>query len=102
MAHGKTALNLPDNPERFYPGISVLRKEGFSSGRFYYEVQVKGKTEWDIGVGRESVNKKGGNSLNPERGYWTVGLRNRTKYWALQTPLSHCHWSRSTRGWACM
>ncbi|CDQ68829.1 unnamed protein product [Oncorhynchus mykiss] len=86
VAHGNTALNLPDNPERFYPGISVLGREGFSSGRFYYEVQVKGKTEWDIGVGRESVNKKGGNTLNPEHGYWTVGLRNRTEYWALTTP----------------
>ncbi|XP_035629620.1 zinc-binding protein A33-like [Oncorhynchus keta] len=86
VAHGNTALNLPDNPERFYPGISVLGREGFSSGRFYYEVQVKGKTEWDIGVGKESVNKKGGNTLNPEHGYWTVGLRNRTEYWALTTP----------------
>ncbi|XP_019910102.2 zinc finger protein RFP-like [Esox lucius] len=86
VAHGNKALNLPDNPERFYPGISVLGREGFSSGRFYYEVQVKGKTEWDIGVGRESVNKKGGNTLNPERGYWTLGLRNRTEYWALTTP----------------
>ncbi|KAF7658888.1 hypothetical protein LDENG_00005590 [Lucifuga dentata] len=86
--HGDVALDLPDNPERFYPGISVLGKEGFSSGRFYYEVQVKGKTEWDIGVGRESVNRKGGNVLNPEGGYWTMGLRNGKEYWALaSTPI---------------
>uniref|UniRef100_A0A667X9K4 Bloodthirsty-related gene family, member 25 n=1 Tax=Myripristis murdjan TaxID=586833 RepID=A0A667X9K4_9TELE len=84
--HGDVALNLPDNPERFYPGISVLGKEGFSFGRFYYEVQVKGKTEWDIGVGRESVNRKGGNMLNPEGGYWTLGLRNGKDYWALTSP----------------
>ncbi|XP_071374212.1 E3 ubiquitin-protein ligase TRIM21-like [Centroberyx affinis] len=84
--HGDIALSLPDNPERFYPGISVLGKEGFSSGRFYYEVQVKGKTEWDIGVGRESVRRKGGNMLNPEGGYWTLGLRNSKDYWALTSP----------------
>ncbi|XP_071763542.1 E3 ubiquitin-protein ligase TRIM21-like [Centroberyx gerrardi] len=84
--HGDVALSLPDNPERFYPGISVLGKEGFSSGRFYYEVQVKGKTEWDIGVGRESVSRKGGNMLNPEGGYWTLGLRNSKDYWALTSP----------------
>ncbi|KAL0963419.1 hypothetical protein UPYG_G00306190 [Umbra pygmaea] len=86
VAHSDTALNVPDTPERFYPGISVLGRQGFSSGRFFYEVQVMGKTEWDIGVGRESVNRKGGNTLNPERGYWTLGLRKKTEYWALTNP----------------
>ncbi|KAM3607972.1 uncharacterized protein V6R79_017041 [Siganus canaliculatus] len=86
--HSDVALNLPDNPERFYPGVSVLGKEGFSSGRFYFEVQVKGKTEWDIGVGLESVNRKGGNTLNPESGYWALGMRNNKSYWALSsTPI---------------
>uniref|UniRef100_A0A7N9ANK1 B30.2/SPRY domain-containing protein n=1 Tax=Mastacembelus armatus TaxID=205130 RepID=A0A7N9ANK1_9TELE len=86
--HGDVALNLPDNPERFYPGVSILGKEGFSSGRFYYEVQVKGKTEWDIGVGLESVNRKGENILNPENGYWTLGMRKENSYWALaSTPI---------------
>ncbi|XP_022055202.2 E3 ubiquitin-protein ligase TRIM39-like [Acanthochromis polyacanthus] len=84
--HSDVALNLPDNPERFYPGVSVLGKEGFSSGRFYYEVQVKGKTEWDIGVGLESVNRKGGSILNPENGYWTLGMRKDGSYWALNSP----------------
>ncbi|XP_070770468.1 E3 ubiquitin-protein ligase TRIM68-like [Enoplosus armatus] len=86
--HGEIVLSLPDNSERFYPGVSVLGKEGFSSGRFYYEVQVKGKTEWDIGVGLQSVNRKGGNILNPERGYWTLGMRKDKSYWALSsTPI---------------
>lgn len=86
--HGNVALSLPDNSERFYPGVSVLGKEGFSSGRFYYEVQVKGKTEWDIGVGLESANRKGGNILNPERGYWSLGLRKDKSYWVLSsTPI---------------
>lgn len=86
--HGDVALSLPDNPERFYPGVSVLGKEGFSLGRFYYEVQVKGKTEWDIGVGLESINRKGGNILNPESGYWALGMRKDKSYWALSsTPI---------------
>ena len=83
--HGDVALSLPDNPERFYPGVSVLGKQGFSCGRFYFEVQVKGKTEWDIGVGLESVNRKGGSMLNPEGGYWTLGMRRDKSYWALST-----------------
>ncbi|XP_037646478.1 zinc finger protein RFP-like [Sebastes umbrosus] len=86
--HGDVALTLPDDPGRFYPGVSVLGKEGFSSGRLYYEVQVKGKTEWDIGVGLQSVNRKGGNMLNPETGYWALGMRKDKSYWALSsTPI---------------
>lgn len=87
--HSDIALNVPENPKRFYPCVSVLGKEGFSSGRFYFEVVVKGKTEWDIGVGRESMNRKGGNTLNPESGYWALGLRNPKSYWALSsTPIA--------------
>lgn len=81
--HGDVSLSLPDNPERFYPCVSVLGKEGFSAGRFYYEVEVKGKTEWDIGVALESVTRKGGNMLNPDRGYWALGMRKDESYWAL-------------------
>ncbi|KAM9343928.1 E3 ubiquitin-protein ligase TRIM21-like [Pholidichthys leucotaenia] len=84
--HGDVALSVPDNSKRFYPGVSVLGKEGFSSGRFYYEVQVKGKTEWDIGVGLESVKRKGGSLLNPECGYWALGMRKDESYWALSSP----------------
>uniref|UniRef100_A0AAV2JX95 B30.2/SPRY domain-containing protein n=1 Tax=Knipowitschia caucasica TaxID=637954 RepID=A0AAV2JX95_KNICA len=86
--HNDIALKVPENPKRFYPCVSVLGKDGFSSGRFYFEVVVKGKTEWDIGVGRESMNRKGGNTLNPENGYWALGMRNPKSYWALNsTPI---------------
>lgn len=84
--HGDVADSYLDTPKRFYPCVSVLAKEGFSFGRFYYEVQVKGKTEWDFGVALESVNRKGGNILNPEGGYWTLGMRKDRSYWALNSP----------------
>lgn len=45
--------SLPDNPRRFSICSGVLGKPSFSSGRFYYEVQVGVKTEWDVGVARE-------------------------------------------------
>uniref|UniRef100_A0A3Q3G888 Uncharacterized protein n=1 Tax=Labrus bergylta TaxID=56723 RepID=A0A3Q3G888_9LABR len=54
--HGDVRKNLPDNPESFFPCVNVLGKQSFSSGRFYFEVQVKGKTCWDLGVVRESIN----------------------------------------------
>ncbi|KAL6470592.1 hypothetical protein MHYP_G00217110 [Metynnis hypsauchen] len=37
---------MENNPERFDYCHSVLGKEGFSSGKFYYEVNVKEKTKW--------------------------------------------------------
>ncbi|XP_068579428.1 E3 ubiquitin-protein ligase TRIM39-like [Cebidichthys violaceus] len=64
----------PDNPKRLDRSKSVLAKQSFSSGRFYYEVQVKGKTEWSLGVVRESINRKGENTESPENGYWTICL----------------------------
>ncbi len=64
-----------DGGDRFKYYLAVLGKEGFSSGCFYVEVQVKGRTEWDLGVARESVNK-GTIYLTPENGYWIVGRRN--------------------------
>ncbi|XP_060782281.1 E3 ubiquitin-protein ligase TRIM39-like [Neoarius graeffei] len=83
---GDKRQNLPDNPERFDLCVCVLGKEGFSSGRFYYEVQVRGKTEWTLGVARESINRKGEITVSPEDGYWCVKLRNKTKYKALESP----------------
>uniref|UniRef100_A0A4W5KWX6 E3 ubiquitin-protein ligase TRIM39-like n=1 Tax=Hucho hucho TaxID=62062 RepID=A0A4W5KWX6_9TELE len=66
--------NLPANPERFEHHHRVLGKEGFSSGSFYYEVQVKGKTCWALGMARESIKRKVVNLLSPVNGSWTVEL----------------------------
>ncbi|XP_026087280.1 zinc-binding protein A33-like [Carassius auratus] len=82
VRHGDIRQKLPDIPKRFDFLVSVLGKVGFSSGRFYFEVQVKGKTKWNLGVVRESINKKGDIQLNPSNGYWTVVLRNGNEYWA--------------------
>ncbi len=77
---GDIEQKLPDKPERFDPCPCVLGKEGFSSGRFYFEVQVKGKTEWDLGVVRESINRKGTITASPSNGCWSVWLRNGDEY----------------------
>ncbi|XP_042367429.1 nuclear factor 7, ovary-like [Plectropomus leopardus] len=85
---GEVKQNLPDNPERFNPSINVLGKQSFSSGRFYYEVQVKGKTSWDLGVVKESINRKQSIKACPENGYWTICLREGNKYKASALCLS--------------
>ncbi|XP_063356828.1 E3 ubiquitin-protein ligase TRIM21-like [Pelmatolapia mariae] len=83
---GDVKKNLPDNPERFSYCANVLGEQSFSSGRFYFEVQVKGKTDWDLGVATESINRKGQITLRPQDGFWTVRLRNGNKYEANDSP----------------
>ncbi|XP_078138352.1 E3 ubiquitin-protein ligase TRIM21-like [Centroberyx gerrardi] len=82
---GDVRKNLPDNPERFSLYVNVLGKS-FSSGRFYYEVQVKGKTEWGLGVARGSIDRKGLMSPSPDNGYLTVWLSNGNEYKAPADP----------------
>ncbi|XP_029901522.1 E3 ubiquitin-protein ligase TRIM21-like [Myripristis murdjan] len=80
VKHGDVKKNLPDNPERFSSCPCVFGQQSFSSGRFYYEVLVKGKTKWDLGVARESINRRGQITLDPNHGYWNVCLRNENEY----------------------
>ncbi|KAJ3582240.1 hypothetical protein NHX12_015713, partial [Muraenolepis orangiensis] len=73
---GGVGKELPDNPKRFTRYIYVLTRQSFSSGRFYFEVQVKDKTEWLLGVTRESVNRKDAiTSRTTENGFWTVHFK---------------------------
>uniref|UniRef100_A0AAZ1Y1Z8 E3 ubiquitin-protein ligase TRIM39-like n=1 Tax=Oreochromis aureus TaxID=47969 RepID=A0AAZ1Y1Z8_OREAU len=89
--HSDVRKNLPDNPERFSYYAIVLGEQSFSSGRFYFEVQVKGKTDWDLGVATESINRKGQITLSPQDGFWTVWLRNGNEYKACaDSPVDLC------------
>ncbi|XP_035859563.1 E3 ubiquitin-protein ligase TRIM21-like isoform X2 [Sander lucioperca] len=78
---------LPDNPKRFDSSDSVLAKQSFSSGRFYYEVQVKRKTYWRLGVVRESIQRKGSTLPSLQDGYWTICLLNGDSYYVCADPL---------------
>ncbi|XP_047434353.1 zinc finger protein RFP-like [Mugil cephalus] len=86
VIHSGMWKRLPDHPERFSYCVNVLGKKSFSSGRFYFQVQVKGKTDWDLGVARGSINRKGNIKLRPQNGYWIVCLRKGNEYKALAGP----------------
>ncbi|XP_072312194.1 E3 ubiquitin-protein ligase TRIM21-like [Eucyclogobius newberryi] len=77
---------LPDSPLRFDRCVYVLGKQSFSSGRFYFEVQVKGKTGWTLGVAQESINRKGRIHLK-KNGFWCIVLRNKDQYKACSDSL---------------
>ncbi|CAL8389626.1 unnamed protein product [Boreogadus saida] len=74
--HGDVVKKLPDNPKRFTVHIFVLTRQSFSSGRFYFEVQVKDKTGWCLGVARESIARKGQITVTTETGYWNIFQNN--------------------------
>lgn len=81
-------------PERFSKSPNVLGKQSFCTGRFYFEVQVKGKPMWTLGVAQESINRKQKVTVSPENGFWTIWLRNGNDYEAcadtwISLPLEH-------------
>ncbi|XP_032059832.1 butyrophilin subfamily 1 member A1-like [Aythya fuligula] len=65
--------NVPSLPQRFDPWRCVLGCEGYTSGRYYWEVEVVDGGGWAVGVSREDVKRKGEIQFSPEEGIWAVG-----------------------------
>ncbi|XP_016067413.1 PREDICTED: E3 ubiquitin-protein ligase TRIM69 isoform X1 [Miniopterus natalensis] len=84
--HGDIKQEMPDDPERFDSSVAVLGSKGFTSGKWYWEVEVAKKTKWTVGVVRESITRKGSCPLTPEQGFWLLRLRNQNDLKALDLP----------------
>ncbi|KAK2862920.1 hypothetical protein Q5P01_002453 [Channa striata] len=65
-----------EGPKCFSPALFILGREGLSSGRHYWEVDVGRKTAWTLGVARSSAQRKGEITLSPEGGFWCLWLKN--------------------------
>ncbi|PWA19145.1 hypothetical protein CCH79_00019252 [Gambusia affinis] len=76
----------PDSPERFDTFGSVLGINRLNRGRSYWEVEVKNKSGWDLGVARRSANRKGVLKVNTDNGYWVAVHFEGRKYAALTVP----------------
>ncbi|XP_065508405.1 butyrophilin subfamily 1 member A1-like [Caloenas nicobarica] len=67
------AQDIPDIPKRFDVRRYVLGREGFTSGRCYWEVEVVDGEGWVVGVCRADANRIGEIVFKPEEGFWAVG-----------------------------
>uniref|UniRef100_A0A3Q3EUF4 B30.2/SPRY domain-containing protein n=1 Tax=Labrus bergylta TaxID=56723 RepID=A0A3Q3EUF4_9LABR len=67
-----TEQQLPDNPERNIKYAIVLGSEGFSSGKHSWEVEVGDHPVWNVGLAKESVDRKGERYISPESGIWCL------------------------------
>ncbi|CAI9168543.1 unnamed protein product [Rangifer tarandus platyrhynchus] len=74
ISHEKTRVTLKVSSNSA-DTCSVLGFEGITSGRCYWEVEIRdgGQSEWALGVCREGVNRKGWYVESPEKGIWAVG-----------------------------
>uniref|UniRef100_A0A3B3QZB9 B30.2/SPRY domain-containing protein n=1 Tax=Paramormyrops kingsleyae TaxID=1676925 RepID=A0A3B3QZB9_9TELE len=72
---GENRQTFPENSLRFDHVVNVLGKESFSSGRHYWEVEVKHKTDWTLGVAKRTVSRKGTLLIRPDAGFWTIILK---------------------------
>ncbi|XP_004863422.1 tripartite motif-containing protein 6 [Heterocephalus glaber] len=87
-------LSQPSYLEEHYD-CSILGSQHFSSGRYYWEVDVTKKTAWILGVCSNSTGpplsfSQYPNSQNtysryqPQTGYWVIGLQHKREYRAYE------------------
>uniref|UniRef100_UPI003AAD7A6C nuclear factor 7, ovary-like n=1 Tax=Centroberyx gerrardi TaxID=166262 RepID=UPI003AAD7A6C len=69
---GDTKQQLPENPERHSYYNDVLGSEGFSSGKHSWEVEVGDHPDWNVGLVKESADRKGKVYVSPEYGIWCL------------------------------
>ncbi|XP_069780194.1 zinc-binding protein A33-like isoform X1 [Narcine bancroftii] len=65
---------------RFDTCLCVLGSEPLSSGKHYWEVNVRNKSKWDLGVANISIPRHGDLIYKPNRGIWCLMLRDGCHY----------------------
>ncbi|XP_058483123.1 E3 ubiquitin-protein ligase TRIM47 [Solea solea] len=77
VEEGRVRSHEPDMPERFTRFCGVLGIAKYATGQHYWEVDVKDKGVWYLGVTTVGSNRKGFVSLTPSAGYWSLCLQDR-------------------------
>ncbi|XP_048347910.1 zinc finger protein RFP-like isoform X2 [Sphaerodactylus townsendi] len=87
---------VPDTPKRLDSRALVLGCDGFTSGRYFWELEVGDGDFWAVGVTRDPSGKKGMMNFSPEEGIWAVGLW-KGQHWALTSPVTALSLSSSPK-----
>ncbi|KAK2876325.1 hypothetical protein Q8A67_020421 [Cirrhinus molitorella] len=59
VTYTDTWQDVSENPSRFDTTLNVISRKGFTDVRNYWEVQVAGKTYWELGLTYPSISRKG-------------------------------------------
>ncbi|XP_044211601.1 E3 ubiquitin-protein ligase TRIM39-like, partial [Thunnus albacares] len=86
IVHPRRTQSDDRDDHQFSDCRCVLSKQGFSSGRFYFQVQVNRWSKWTLGVARKVTRINRGITLNPGNGYWTVCSKSSGEYFAPADP----------------
>lgn len=80
----------PENPRRYDVAIAAVTKTGFTWGKPYWEVQVKGRSCFVVGVASQSAPRKGSLWYSPRNGFWTI-QKNKGQHYVQTEPRSLLH-----------
>ncbi|XP_007573926.1 bloodthirsty-related gene family, member 30 [Poecilia formosa] len=72
LKRGEKLQFFRNSHHRFDVWSCVIAKEGFSSGRHYWEVSVGENKDWKLGVVTESAQRKGLFDMSPTNGYYAI------------------------------
>ncbi|XP_025123936.2 butyrophilin subfamily 1 member A1-like isoform X3 [Bubalus bubalis] len=84
----ETYQEIPSSSQRFISIPCVLGQLRIISGRYSWDVEVKGACSWDLGVCRDNVTRKGRVTMSPKNGFWAIRFYE-GEYWALTSPETH-------------
>ena len=88
VTRGFPQENLDNSSKRFSILPCVLGREGFTSGRHYFGVDVGEGTGWDLGVCLDSVPRDAAITQQPGSGFWAIKLCKKKGYLALTSPIT--------------
>ncbi|XP_047434912.1 E3 ubiquitin-protein ligase TRIM39-like [Mugil cephalus] len=75
---------VPVSPARFTENTFVLATQGLTKGRHYWEVGVKEKANWVLGVSSGSLMRTEHITPCPENGMWALSHKDTVQYFALE------------------
>ncbi|XP_058233983.1 E3 ubiquitin-protein ligase TRIM7 isoform X2 [Hemibagrus wyckioides] len=72
LKRGEKLQFFRNSTQRFDVWSCITAKEGYETGRHYWEVSVGDNKDWKVGVLRDSAQRKGLFDMSPSNGYYVL------------------------------